>query len=365
MSGELAAQFQNRFSCDVLIHGDLQLPTDAFHVTVLFGPSGCGKTTVLRGLAGLQRPDEGHIFVNGATWFDARRSICLSPQERDIGFLFQEYALFPHLTVAENIAYGLRRLPREECRQRAAMIVEQFQLGGLSERFPDQISGGQQQRVALARALVRRPRLLLLDEPLSALDATLRDQLRAELRRLLAEYAVPVVLVTHDRIEAMALGDQIIVMHAGRVLQRGSVPEVFGRPNSLEVARIVGVETILTGEVVHVQDGLATVEVRGVRLTAVTPASAIRQVHVCLKAEDILLLRQPHPDISIRNQFPAVVKWLSPEGPLVRVGLDAGFELSALVTRSASAELDVKTGERVIVGVKAPSIHLVPRSGER
>jgi molybdate transport system ATP-binding protein len=365
MRGQLSAQFEKRFSRDTVIRGDLQLPTDEFHVAVLFGPSGCGKTTVLRCLAGLERPNDGHITCDGQRWFDAGRRLFLRPQERDIGFLFQEYALFPHLTVAQNIAYGLRRARAEDRRRRVGAIIEQFQLAGLSERYPDHISGGQQQRVALARALVRRPRLLLLDEPLSSLDATLRDELRVELRRLLSEHAVPVVLVTHDRIEAMALGDQIVVMHAGRVLQAGSLADVFSRPKNLEVARIVGVETILSGDVVDVRDGLAIVDLGGVRLTAVASGPVAGRVHVCLKAEDVMVMRQPHADLSVRNQLPAVVKWLLSEGPLVRVGLDAGFELSALVTRPACEELGLNAGERVTVGVKAPSIHLVARSGDR
>lgn len=193
------------------------------------------------------------------------------------------------------------------------------------------------------------------------MDATLRDELRGELRRLLAEFAIPVVLVTHDRTEAMALGDQMVVMIEGRVRQQGSVPEVFSRPLDYEVARIVGVETILSGEVLSVHEGLATVEVAGVRLTAVAPDPAVQNVYVCLKAEDVMLLRQPHADMSVRNQIPAVVKWLSAEGPLVRVGLDCGFELSALVTRPACEQLQLKAGERVTVAFKAPSMHLIAR----
>jgi molybdate transport system ATP-binding protein len=210
--------------------------------------------------------------------------------------------------------------------------------------------------------LARRPRLLLLDEPLSALDATLREELRAQLRRLLSDFGIPVVLVTHDRTEAMALADQVVVMDSGAVLQSGSVPEIFGRPKDFQVARIIGMETIVPGQIVSVDQGLATVDVAGIKLKAVAPAQPATHVHVCLKAEDIMLLRQPHSDLSVRNQFPALVKWLSPEGPLVRVGLDAGFELTALVTRPASEELKLREGEQIIVAFKAQSIHLIPRN---
>lgn len=364
MSRELMADFEKRFPRGAVIRGELRLPADRFHVTVLFGPSGCGKTTVLRSLAGLERPNSGRIEFHGESWFDAGRRTLLSPQARDVGFLFQDYALFPHLTVAENVAYGLRRLPVERRSRLVTEILDRFQIRELERRYPHQVSGGQQQRIALARVLVRRPRLLLLDEPLSALDATLRDELRSRLRRWLSDFGIPVVVVTHDRIEAMALADQIVVMDAGQVRQCGSVPEVFGRPCDLNVARIVGTETVVAGEVVSVADGLATVEVAGVRLTAIAPPSEVRYVHVCIKAEEVLLLRQPHADMSARNQFPARVQWLSHEGPLVRVGLQGGFDLSALVTRPACEELQLREGETVIVAIKAPSLHLIPRNAE-
>lgn len=361
MSQELTAEFEKRFPRGAVIRGDLRLPADRFHVTVLFGPSGCGKTTVLRALAGLERPDRGRIEFRGEAWFDAGRRTCLSPQQRDVGFLFQDFALFPHLTVEQNVAYGLHHLPAPERRGLVAEILDRFQIRALERRHPHQISGGQQQRVALARALVRRPRLLLLDEPLSALDAALREELRTQLRRWLSDFDVPVIVVTHDRTEAMALADQIVVMDAGQMRQHGSVPEVFSRPCDLTVARIVGTETVVAGEVVSVADGLAKVDVAGVLLTAVAPPSEVRRVHVCIKAEEVLLLRQPHPDMSVRNQFPAVVQWLTHEGPLVRVGLRGGFELSALVTRPACAELQLREGERVFAAIKAPSLHLIPR----
>jgi len=364
VSRELVADFEKRFPRGAVIRGELRIPADRFHVTVLFGPSGCGKTTVLRTLAGLERPNSGRIEFRGEAWFDAGRRTFLSPQARDVGFLFQDYALFPHLTVAQNIAYGLRRLTAEQQSRLVAEILDRFQIRELERRYPHQVSGGQQQRVALARVLVRRPRLLLLDEPLSALDSTLREELRSRLRRWLSDFGIPVVVVTHDRTEAMALADQIVVMDAGQVRQSGSVPEVFGRPCDLKVARIVGTECVIPGEVVSVTNGLATVEAGGVRLTAIAPPPEVRYVHVCIKAEEVLLLRHTHADMSARNQFPARVQWLSHEGPLVRVGLHGGFELTALITRPALEELQLREGETVIVAIKAPALHLIPRHAE-
>jgi molybdate transport system ATP-binding protein len=160
MKEQLVAQFEKRFAGGFTIKADVAAPSDRFSLTVLFGPSGCGKTTILRCLAGLEQPESGRISLGDATWFDAQRRVSLSPQQRDIGFLFQEYALFPHLTVAENIGYSLTRVSVAERKQRVGEMLERFELVGLEERYPRQISGGQQQRVALARALVRRPRLL-------------------------------------------------------------------------------------------------------------------------------------------------------------------------------------------------------------
>ena len=226
MTRELSAQFEMRYPSGATVHGELSLPIDQFSITVLFGPSGCGKTTVLRCLAGLQRPQRGVIRLGLEKWFDADANICRSPQERDIGFLFQDYALFPHLNVTQNIGYGLNNLTDTQRRQRIDEMLIVLNLRGLESRYPHQISGGQQQRVALARVLARRPRLLLLDEPLSAIDNMLREQLRLELRRVLTEFAIPVVLVTHDPAEVQQLAHRVVVLSDGRVIRAGTFDEV-------------------------------------------------------------------------------------------------------------------------------------------
>ena len=364
----LVARFEKRFVHGPTIAAELAIPL-GFSVTTLFGPSGCGKTTVLRCLAGLERPDGGLIIAAGGTWFDSQKQICLSPQQRDIGFLFQDYALFPHMTVQQNIGYGLREKlkasnsaePGNKRRidPRVDQMLQLLGLEGLEHRRPDQLSGGQQQRTALARVLIRQPKLLLLDEPLSALDATLRDQLRIELRRLLARFQIPVVVVTHDRTEAIALSDQIVVMESGKILQQGTVQQVINKPCGLTVARIVGVETVASGEVLSVHEGLATVQVGQVRLLAVAPAEPARRVHVCIRGEDVAIQRGVPIESSVRNQLAATIQSLTPEGPLVRVGLDCGFELTALVTRPAAEELHLQTGDRVTASLKAPAIHLI------
>src|SRR5262245_42649855 len=218
---ELTAEFEKCFPGGPVIRVELRLPADVFSLTVLFGPSGSGKSTTLRCLAGLDRPERGTIRFGNETWFDAARGIFLPPQRRQIGYLFQDYALFPHLRVAENIGYGLGKVAASERRKRFEEITALLGLVGLEDYYPRQLSGGQQQRVALARALVCRPRLLLLDEPLSALDAPTREQLRHELRHWLTKLAVPGIVVTHDRVETLALGDHVVVMDHGRVRQCG------------------------------------------------------------------------------------------------------------------------------------------------
>jgi len=221
----------------------------------LLGPSGSGKTTVLRMLAGLERPDEGRISVHGRPVFGGRREV--PAEERDIGMVFQDYALWPHMTVAQNIAFGLRlrRFTRHDRDARVAEALSLVHLDGLDARFPDQLSGGQQQRVAIARALATRPRLLLLDEPLSNLDAALREEMRVELVRLLKAQGITAIYVTHDRIEALAMADQIVVMRDGRVAQIGAPEELYARPASLFIAGFLGAANFVAGSVETGPDG--------------------------------------------------------------------------------------------------------------
>ena len=362
MTGDLVARFELQYSQGARIEIDFIQPTRGFSVTALIGPSGCGKTTLLRCLAGLHHPDQGTIEYRGQTWFNRSRRIALTPQQRDVGFLFQEYALFPHMTIADNLAFGLQNRSGDERRRRVTEIVRQLDLSGLERRYPHQLSGGQQQRVALGRILARRPQLLLLDEPLSALDALLREKLRGELRQILLEFEVPVIVVTHDRVEAIALADRVAVMDQGKILQMGRVEEVFSRPRNAALALLVGVETVVAGEITAIDQGLASVQVGSIPLLAVAPSIETRLVHVCIKGEDVALQKGATGSTTIRNQLQARIKTLTPEGPLVRVGLDCGFELTALITRPAKNELHLQVGDTVTAMVKAPAIHLIPRS---
>jgi molybdate transport system ATP-binding protein len=363
MSTGIDANFAKRFSGGPEIRVESLRTRDQSAVTVLFGPSGGGKTTVLRCLSGLARPEEGQINFGGQPWSDAARKFFLPARERQVGFVPQEYALFPHLSVERNIAYGLNGAGHDESRNRVAEMIKWLGLEGLEKRLPKELSGGQQQRVALARAVARRPKLLLLDEPLAALDAPTRQRLRGELRRLLKEAAIPSVLVTHDRTDALVLGDDLVVMNEGRLLQQGPVHEVFSRPANLAVASIVAVETVQPGRVLERGD-LVTVSIGEQRLLALAgdlPPDA-KDVYVCIRAEDVILMKGEPVRSSPRNCLNAVVRGFTSEGPMVRIELDCSFPLSALLTRQACEELGLTAGERALALVKAPNVHLIARA---
>ena len=226
-------------------------------LAAIFGPSGSGKSLTLQCIAGLIRPDSGMVSINGRPVFDASRDLHLRPQERRIGYVFQNYALLPHLSVAQNIAFGLHRLPRQERAGRVEKVVAAMRLEGLEYHRPSELSGGQQQRVAVARALVTEPDLLLLDEPFSALDSPIRSRLHGELLRLLQGLSITAVLVTHNLAEAYTLSEKMLVYDAGRVLQVGPRDEVLRRPASRTVARFTGAKNLFQGVVVRsLPDGL-------------------------------------------------------------------------------------------------------------
>ncbi|MBI4470631.1 MAG: ABC transporter ATP-binding protein [Acidobacteria bacterium] len=360
MDNALILRFTKSYPGGSTIEADLQLDTRRSSVTVLFGPSGSGKTTVLRCLAGLERPEKGVIRYGDEAWFDAEHGIALPPQRRRIGYLFQEYALFPHLQVDENIGYGLGRESKRKRNSRVAELMELFRLQGLENRYPRQLSGGQRQRVALARAVAPTPRLLLLDEPLSALDNVARGHLRAELRQLLLKVGVPALVVTHDRIEAITLGDQLAVVIDGRIEQFGPTQAVFDHPANRAVAQAVGVDTVLPAEIVGTDDGLVVVQTGSIRLYAVdTGESAASSVHLCIRAEEVMLERHVPEGTSARNHLRGRITSIHPEGPVMRVRLDCGIPLTAVVTRRAHDELNLRENEWVTATIKANSVHLV------
>src|SRR6266516_226049 len=256
-------------------HLDLGFTAEVGKTAVLLGESGARKSTVLRLLAGLLHPEQGYISFAGVTYFDSKRHIIIPPQERPFGYVFQDYVLFPHMNVFENVAFGLRaqHLSRQITRQRVGEALEQVHLTGLDQRRATQLSGGQQQRVAIARALALQPQLLLLDEPLAALDVQTRREVRQELRRILSTVGITTVLVTHQYLEALLFGYQILVLEHGYVIQQGSQRDLLQYPRSSYVAELIGMN-FFRGRVVHCETSrLCTIQLqsngdRGIELRA-------------------------------------------------------------------------------------------------
>jgi molybdate transport system ATP-binding protein len=360
MAGRLVASFHKRHSPTVGVRADLELDAGDNRVMVLFGPSGSGKTTILRCLAGLDDPQEGFIRFGEQIWFDRAAGIKRSPQQRRLAYVSQDYGLFPHLTVEQNIRFGMdAAVPHS--RERVETILRTVHLEGMAARFPRQLSGGEQQRVALARALARNPRLILLDEPLAALDLPSRDPMRQQLRQFLRSIDVPSVVVTHDRVDALTIGDRMAVLSGGYIRQVGPVHEVFSRPIDLAVAASVGVETVVPGEIVGSTNSLLNVRVGASRILVAQAAVTAQSVFVCIRAEDVILEASPRGDVSARNQLIGRVTAMQPEGGVVRVTVDCGFSLSALITKLAYDELCITKDSAITAVVKATAVHLIPR----
>src|SRR5712692_5171081 len=245
-------------------------------VVALLGPSGSGKTTLLRAIAGLDHPDTGRITLGNQTLFDSENGAQVPAERRNLGLVFQSYALWPHRTVFENVAYGLklRRLGAAQVKRRVEHTLGQIGLAHLAARYPHQLSGGQQQRVALARALIYEPAVILLDEPLSNLDAKLRDEARAWLRALIVSLNLSALLVTHDQIEAMAIADRITLLNGGRIEQQGSPIDLYTEPSTLFAAEFMGNNNRLEGTLVENADKRAVVEVMGVRMEGLARTQA-------------------------------------------------------------------------------------------
>ncbi len=325
---------------------DAELTVAAGEVVALLGPNGAGKTTALRALAGLVSLDAGYIRLGG-------EELDGPPEHRPVGVVFQDYLLFPHLSALENVAFGLRcrGRHRREARSVAAGLLERVGVAELAGVKPRKLSGGQAQRVALARALAVDPRLLLLDEPLSALDAQTRPAIRSELRRHLADFAGCALLVTHDPLDAMVLADRLVVIEDGTVVQTGTPTEVARRPRTPYVARLVGLNLLRgTADGHEVRVGEATV-------IAAEPASG--DVFVAIRPAAVAVYAS-RPDGSPRNVWPATVTGLEPYGDAYRVQLAGTVPVIGDLSAAAVAELRLAAGERVWAAVKAAEVDVYP-----
>jgi molybdate transport system ATP-binding protein len=326
----------------------------------LAGPSGAGKTSVLRAVAGLLAPERGLVACDGETWLDSDGGIDLPPERRRCGYVFQDYALFGHLSAWRNVAYGLRGVPRERRRADALALLERFGVGALADERPARLSGGERQRVALARALAAQPRALLLDEPLAALDARTAAAAGRELARLLRELRVPALLVTHDFEEAALLGDEVAVIDAGRIVQRGSASALAAAPASSFVADLTGA-VVLRGHARTDAGGLARIALDGGGEVTAT-AQARGEVAVAVHPWEIELA--PAGSVlhgSARNRLDVEVVAVTTLGNRVRVGLAAPQPLAAELTAASAERLALAPGVRVVASWKAAATRVLPR----
>ena len=308
---------------------DHQLEIGDGEFVSLLGPSGCGKTTTLRLIAGFLQPDAGEIRVGNKVVSSA--SLLIPPERRAMSMIFQSYAVWPHMTVFQNVAYGLKfkKLSRHEADQKVARFLGLVRLDGLKDRYPAELSGGQQQRVALARALVVEPQILLMDEPLSNLDANLREEMRFEIRRLHEEFAITTVYVTHDQAEAMATSDRIAVLNKGRMVQVGRPAEIFDHPKTRFVAEFVGKANILAGRL----DGgnkLSLAEGSHIQVSREADVPANGEAAVCLRPHNIVLISEESEARQLENKgfnlFPGVIRRRIYFGDAIDYSVELSFQ---------------------------------------
>lgn len=325
-------------------------------LAVLFGPSGAGKTLTLHAIAGLVKPDKGRIVVNGRIYFDSERNIDLSPQERRVGYVFQNYALFPHLTVEKNIVFGLKK--RESLKEMLAF----FGIVGLEKRYPNQISGGQQQRVALARALIIKPEILLLDEPFSALDQVMRMRLRIDLKKIQSEYGIPMLMITHNPVEAYTMADRLIVYSHGRVEQIGSPKEIFNKPKNRDIARLVGMNNIFKGVVLDVKEEEVLIQSHE-KITAlkISGLEIGEEIIWCIRPDQVMVLREDKylGKAVAENLFSGKIIEVIPSGASYLLFLEGALNLETEIPAHAFERLNLMVGKIIRVSLKKSAIHII------
>lgn len=357
---DLSLDFQYHFpkggQLSVILSISKKKPT----ITGILGPSGSGKSTLLHCIAGVQKADCGHIKSNGITYFDSEKKVNLPAQNRSTTLLFQEAPLFPHLSISKNISYGLKGRSKVDLKMIVSEWCERFALKDKSDRYPDELSGGERQRVALAQTLAPSPQLLLLDEPLSALDPVTRIDIRKKLRSWIIEHQRSALIVTHDLAEALAFSDHLMIMSEGRILQHGKPMEIFSRPNLPEVAKIVGVENLLSGTVLKMEAGLVHVSVGKTELDAIGSVLPTQSCFVAIRSEEVILESGQAIKSSARNHLKGRVQEIISYGSQVGVVIDCGFLLNARITEQSRQELHLHSDSEITVVIKASAIQVFP-----
>jgi molybdate transport system ATP-binding protein len=333
-------------------------------ITILFGPSGAGKTTLLDCIAGLTATDSGKVTIADRVLLDHGRGVNVPAQRRGIGYVFQDLALFPHLTVGKNVEYGLADIDRSGRRQKADVILESFHIVHLRERKPGEISGGERQRVALARALVTDPCVLLLDEPLAALDAATKSKIIEDLRVWNAAHGIPILYITHNREEVFALGDRVLVLENGRIIADGTPHGVMAAPRRESLAQLIGFENIFHAVVAAANEDRGTMTCRladsNVELeTPLVRAETGSTLLVGIRAGDILLATVPPAGLSARNILPGRVLSLEQRDVIVAARVNCGVEMEVHLTLAARDSLKLQPGREVWLIVKTHSCHLM------
>jgi molybdate transport system ATP-binding protein len=346
-----------RFQLDVAF-------TAAAGTTIVFGASGSGKTTLLRLVAGLASPDRGRIAIDDRVLVDVSARVDVPPPERRVGLVFQELALFPHLTAAENIGYGLSRLPPAERRQRIAAIATSFGIAHLLAHRPAAISGGERQRVGLARALVTDPEVLLLDEPLSALDHETQSRIIADLRAWNDGRRIPILYVTHSQREAFALGERVLLLRDGAIVSDGTPHAVLNAPSLESIAQLAGFENLLDAVVVERRPdaGVMIVRLAGTAADLETPLTSFEpgeRIRVAVRAGDILVATERPRALSARNIVAGTLAALTRQGATVRLEVGIGVPIEVHVTPGATEALALKPGREVWLVIKTHSCHAV------
>jgi molybdate transport system ATP-binding protein len=348
------------FALDVLF-------TVAPGITILFGTSGAGKTTLLDCMAGLTTPDSGKIVIAERVLFDHARGANVPVEQRMVGYVFQDLALFPHLTVGKNVEYGLADVGKSERRTKSDAILESFRIAHLRERKPKEISGGERQRVALARALVTDPCVLLLDEPLAALDATTKSKIIDDLRAWNAAHGIPILYVTHNREEVFALGDRVLVLESGRIIADGTPHGVMAAPRRESLAQLIGFENIFHAVVTaaHEDRGTMTCRLADSNVELETPlvrAETGSTLLVGIRAGDILLATVRPSGLSARNIIPGRLRSLEQRDVIVVVRVNCGVEMEVHLTLAARDSLQLQPRREVWLIVKTHSCHLMATS---
>jgi molybdate transport system ATP-binding protein len=333
-------------------------------ITIVFGASGSGKSTLLRCLAGLLTPDSGQIAVGSTTLFDAAQHINLTPPRRKLGYVFQHLALFPHMSVEQNLAYGVLHVPAAARRERITSTADRFGIAHLLARRPGAISGGERQRVALARALVTDPQVLLLDEPLSGLDHATQSRIMDDLRAWNTAHEIPIVYVTHSHREVFALGERVVVFEGGRVIATGTPQEVMDAPAHETLAQLAGFENFFTGIVTARRPDAGVMHCRldGTTTELEIPladAEVGAPVRLAIRAGDILLANQEPRGLSARNVLPGTLAFTAKEGATVVARVDAGVFFTVHLTPSAMETLHLRQQSAVWLIVKTHSCQLV------